>query len=91
MLVNLSIWLVEDEMIVNLIFSNWIDEKILGRDDQIVSEESDLASISDKLRLVSIDGVEEEIAAEKKEKLEKSAISDEELARILQVLHWFLV
>ncbi|KAJ8572996.1 hypothetical protein K7X08_009507 [Anisodus acutangulus] len=59
-------------------------QKILGRDDQIVSVESDLASMSDKLRLVSIDGVEEEIAAEAKEKSEKTAMSDEELARILQ-------
>ncbi|KAK4379079.1 hypothetical protein RND71_000941 [Anisodus tanguticus] len=59
-------------------------QKILGRDDQIVSVESDLTSISDKLRLVSIDGVEEEIAAEAKEKSEKTAMSDEELARILQ-------
>ncbi|KAJ8529400.1 hypothetical protein K7X08_036235 [Anisodus acutangulus] len=59
-------------------------QKILGRDDQIVSDESDFASISDKLRLVSIDGVEEEIAAEVKEKSDKLAMSDEELACILQ-------
>ncbi|CAN4108595.1 unnamed protein product [Withania somnifera] len=59
-------------------------QKILGRDDQLVSDESNLASISDKLRLVSIDGVEEEIVAEEKEKSEQLAISDEELARILQ-------
>lgn len=59
-------------------------QKILGRDDQIVSDESDLASISDKLRLVSIDEVEEEIVAEEKEKLENLAMSDEELARLIQ-------
>ncbi|NP_001234560.2 putative peptide:N-glycanase [Solanum lycopersicum] len=59
-------------------------QKILGRDDQIVSDESDLTLISDKLRLVSIDGVEEEIVAEEKEKLENLAMSDEELARLIQ-------
>lgn len=93
MLVKLSIWFVENEMteFEHLICWNWIDEKIVGRDDQIVSDESDLASISDRLRLVSIDGVEEEIAAEEKEKLEKLAMSDEEFARLIQVLHkfWF--
>ncbi|XP_060218163.1 peptide-N(4)-(N-acetyl-beta-glucosaminyl)asparagine amidase isoform X2 [Lycium barbarum] len=59
-------------------------QKILGRDDQIVSDECDLTSIPDNLRLVSIDEVEEETAAEQKEKSEKLAMSDEELARILQ-------
>ncbi|XP_016538394.2 peptide-N(4)-(N-acetyl-beta-glucosaminyl)asparagine amidase isoform X3 [Capsicum annuum] len=59
-------------------------QKILGRDDQIVSDESDLASISDKLRLVSIDGVEEAIAVEEKGKSEILAMSDEEFARLLQ-------
>lgn len=39
----------------------------MGRDDQIVSDESDLASISDKLRLVSLDGDAEEISAQEKE------------------------
>lgn len=58
----------------------------MGRDDQIVSDESDLASISDKLRLVSLDGDADEISAQEKEKSE-IAMSDEELARILQVLH----
>ncbi|XP_016458163.1 peptide-N(4)-(N-acetyl-beta-glucosaminyl)asparagine amidase isoform X3 [Nicotiana tabacum] len=58
-------------------------QKILGRDDQIVSDESDLASISDKLRLVSLDGDADEISAQEKEKSE-IAMSDEELARILQ-------
>ncbi|KAM3378358.1 peptide-N(4)-(N-acetyl-beta-glucosaminyl)asparagine amidase isoform X1 [Capsicum galapagoense] len=59
-------------------------QKILGRDDQIVSDESDLASISDKLRLVSIDGVEEAIAVEEKGKSEILAMSDEEFALLLQ-------
>ncbi|KAF3653398.1 Peptide-N(4)-(N-acetyl-beta-glucosaminyl)asparagine amidase [Capsicum annuum] len=67
-----------------LFVENPIDDKILGRDDQIVSDESDLASISDKLRLVSIDGVEEAIAVEEKGKSEILAMSDEEFARLLQ-------
>lgn len=54
-----------------------------GDDDQVVSEDADLASVAEKLRLVSIDEDEE---TKKKENSEpKVAMSDEELARLLQV------
>nr|GMC91032.1 peptide-N(4)-(N-acetyl-beta-glucosaminyl) asparagine amidase [Ipomoea batatas] len=58
-------------------------QKILGGDDdQVVSEDADLASVAEKLRLVSIDEDEE---TKKKENSEpKVAMSDEELARLLQ-------
>lgn len=74
--------------------------KIFGEDDRLVLEDSDLISISDKLRLVSIgQEVEEEEGrlipiegGDDEEKVENKAtqeaglaISDEELARMLQV------
>lgn len=51
-----------------------------GEDNQILLDDSDLASISNKLRLVSIDDGEEE------KPVAEVANSDEELARMLQVL-----
>ncbi|KAM7511832.1 hypothetical protein LguiB_010707 [Lonicera macranthoides] len=74
------------------------EQKIFGEDDRLVSEDSDLISISDKLRLVSIsEEVEEEgrlipiEGEDDEEKVENKAtqeaelaLSDEELARMLQ-------
>lgn len=59
-------------------------DKILGgEDDRVLSDDSDLSTISDKLKLVSID---EETKEEEKGKAEDEfAKSDEELARMLQV------
>ncbi|VFQ66296.1 unnamed protein product [Cuscuta campestris] len=59
-------------------------QKILEADGgQVVQEEADLASISEKLQLVTIDDGEEEM--EKKEETEPDfGMSDEQLARILQ-------
>ncbi|KAL8028776.1 hypothetical protein ABFX02_14G182900 [Erythranthe guttata] len=58
-------------------------QKILGADDdREVSDESDLESISDKLRLVSID--EDETSKEMEKSADDFVISDEELARKLQ-------
>lgn len=53
--------------------------KILGGDDsRIVSDDSDLVEISDKLRLVSVN--------DENPKLDSDIVySDEELARMLQV------
>nr|XP_043616454.1 peptide-N(4)-(N-acetyl-beta-glucosaminyl)asparagine amidase isoform X2 [Erigeron canadensis] len=67
---------------------NYMYLKIFGCDpddgsDRIVSDDSDLASISDKLRLVSIDDENDEI--DSAPKLESQVVkSDEELARMLQ-------
>ncbi|XP_058223884.1 peptide-N(4)-(N-acetyl-beta-glucosaminyl)asparagine amidase [Rhododendron vialii] len=60
------------------------EQKIFGSDDdQLVSDDSDLASISDRLRLVSVtDEVkQEENSVDQNVEL---AMSDEELARMLQ-------
>ncbi|OMO96376.1 Transglutaminase-like protein [Corchorus olitorius] len=67
------------------------EQKIVGEDnDRIVSDDSDLATISEKLRLVSLAG-EEEGKPEKQEETtsnsggaETTLMSDEELARMLQ-------
>ncbi|XWS64680.1 hypothetical protein CRYUN_Cryun05aG0023700 [Craigia yunnanensis] len=72
------------------------EQKIVGEDnDRIVSDDSDLAAVSDKLRLVSITA-EEERKPEKQEETTSSTagagkldagtsvMSDEELARMLQ-------
>lgn len=57
--------------------------KILGgEDDRIVSGDSDLSLISDKLRLVHIHDEKEKGKAEP-----EFAKSDEELARMLQVFN----
>lgn len=57
------------------------EQKIIGADDnRVVSEDSDLAAISEKLRLVSINEEPQESTAGKDELLK----SDEELARMLQ-------
>ncbi|KAH7863525.1 hypothetical protein Vadar_018624 [Vaccinium darrowii] len=60
------------------------EQKIFGSDDdRLVSDDSDLAAISDRLRLVSItDEVKEEDKSV--EQNVELAMSDEELARILQ-------
>lgn len=56
--------------------------KIIGADDDsVVSDDSDLAAVSEKLRLVSISDDQPEQAAGNDELLK----SDEELARMLQV------
>uniref|UniRef100_A0A5B7BTB4 Putative peptide-N(4)-(N-acetyl-beta-glucosaminyl)asparagine amidase isoform X1 n=1 Tax=Davidia involucrata TaxID=16924 RepID=A0A5B7BTB4_DAVIN len=60
------------------------EQKIFGGDnDRPVSEDSDLASISDKLRLVSVN---EEVKEEEKSAVQDAELakSDEELARMLQ-------
>ena len=54
---------------------------ISADDDRVVSDESDLAAVSEKLRLVSISESQPESAAGNDEVLK----SDEELARMLQV------
>lgn len=51
-----------------------------GDDERTVSDDSDLESISHKLRLLSIDEIEKE------ETEADFAKSDEEFARLLQVL-----
>jgi peptide-N4-(N-acetyl-beta-glucosaminyl)asparagine amidase len=59
------------------------EQKIVAEDDnRLVSDESDLASLSERLRLVSVgeDSVENSDAEMLK--------SDEELARMLQVLYY---
>lgn len=59
-------------------------DKILGgEDDRIVSDDSDLSVISDKLRLVHIRDEKEKGKAEP-----EFAKSDEELARMLQVFNF---
>ncbi|XP_004302040.1 PREDICTED: peptide-N(4)-(N-acetyl-beta-glucosaminyl)asparagine amidase [Fragaria vesca subsp. vesca] len=57
------------------------EQKIIGADDdRVVSDDSDLAAVSEKLRLVSISDDQPEQAAGNDELLK----SDEELARMLQ-------
>ncbi|KAK2995964.1 hypothetical protein RJ640_026003 [Escallonia rubra] len=59
------------------------EQKVLGGDgDRVLSDDSDLASITDKLRLVSIN--EEEREGEPVSHSDELARSDEELARMLQ-------
>lgn len=59
-------------------------QKIMAGDDQIVSDDADLAAISDKLRLISIDN-EQHIEGQVEVKPELDFLtSDEELARLLQ-------
>lgn len=61
-------------------------------DDRVLSEETDLASISDKLRLLSIGGSSEEekkseeTSGENEQSNAEMVRSDEEFARMLQVL-----
>lgn len=79
----------ESVMILCLLIElvNFLGDKIVVEDDdRLVSDESDLASISDKLRLLSIGENSEAITSSEKSDVEMVK-SDEELARMLQVLH----
>lgn len=65
---------------------DWCDcDQIIGDDDdqRLVWDDSDLVTISDKLKIVSIN---EEIASDSGKEKEELLKSDEELARMLQVL-----
>ena len=64
----------------------WCDfDQIIGDDDdqRLVSDDSDLVTISDKLKIVSIN---EEISSDSGKEKEELLKSDEELARMFQVL-----
>lgn len=62
--------------------------QILGNDDdRSVSDDADLESITDKLKLVTID---EEDEGSKENEDPGASVSDEELARMLQVLTMLL-
>ncbi|CAK9170256.1 unnamed protein product, partial [Ilex paraguariensis] len=56
------------------------------QDDRLVSDDSDLITISNKLRLVSLNGEGKEEEKRKEGKNSELEKSDEEFARMLQVL-----
>lgn len=81
---------------MNFFFDDWFcTVQIVVEDhDRIVSDDSDLAVVSEKLRLVSI-SAEEERKPEKEEEATNSTVgagasarTDEELARMLQVFYF---
>ncbi|KAL1190929.1 Peptide-N(4)-(N-acetyl-beta-glucosaminyl)asparagine amidase [Cardamine amara subsp. amara] len=57
---------------------------VVEDDDRLLSDESDLASISNKLRLLSVRGNSEATTSSEKSDVEMVK-SDEELARVLQI------